>query len=57
MALDIVVVGTEKRPVYQHIALKALHMNELGLSKTKIARCLGVTDKTAARAIQWIQKG
>jgi hypothetical protein len=43
-------------PTYQRIALKARHLNDLGLSHSAIARRLGVSDKTVCKAIRWIQK-
>jgi len=40
---------------YQRIARKALHLRELALSDRAIAVRLGVTDKTAAKAIRWLE--
>jgi hypothetical protein len=42
-------------PVYQQIARKALHLRELGMSDRAIAGRLGVTDKTIAKAVAWVQ--
>jgi predicted transcriptional regulator len=47
-------VETALPPVYQDIARKAKHLNDLGLSHLAIARRLGVTDKTVSKAIRWI---
>ena len=44
-------VDTATAPAYQRIASKALHLRQLGLSLSAIAKMLGVTDKTVARAI------
>ncbi len=41
-------------PLYQRIASKALHLQQLGLSPSVIARRLGVTGKTAIKAIAWM---
>jgi hypothetical protein len=49
-------VETLEPPVYQQIARKALHLRELGMSDRVIAGRLGVTDKTIAKAIAWVQK-
>jgi hypothetical protein len=49
-------LDTVERPVYQRIASKALHPQELGLSLSLIARRLGVPDKTVAKAVLWIQQ-
>ena len=46
---------TTPPPVYQRIALKAVHLEQLGLSLTSIARMLSVTDKTVAKAIRWLE--
>ena len=42
--------------MYQRIALNAMHLHELGMSNSAIARRLGVSDKTVCKAINWIQK-
>jgi hypothetical protein len=39
-------------PLHQQIAPKAKHVSELGLSRKAIARALGVSDKTAAKAVE-----
>jgi transposase-like protein len=39
-------------PVYQQIAPQAKQLAELGLSRKAIARALGVSDKTAAKAVE-----
>jgi transposase-like protein len=44
------------RPTYQRIALKARHLSDLGLSHSAIARRLGVSDKTTAKAIELIHR-
>ena len=46
---------TEARPLYQRVAGKILHLRELGLSLSAIARKLDVDDKTVAKAIQWLE--
>lgn len=48
-------VETSKLPAYQRNARKALHLRELGLSHRAIGVRLGVTDKTAAKAIRWLE--
>jgi len=40
-------------PMYQQIAVKACHLRELRMSDREIARALGVTDKTVAKALAW----
>jgi len=51
----VALVETSERPAYQKIARKAAHLRELGLSGRAIAVRLGVTDKTAAKAIRWLE--
>jgi hypothetical protein len=41
-------------PIYQQIAPKALLLQQLWLSNLAIAKRLGVTDKTAAKAVSWL---
>ena len=53
--LEVVLAETEERPLYQRLARKALHLRELGLSLSAIARKLGVDDKTVAKSIQWLK--
>ena len=48
-------VEISELPAYQKIARKALHLRELALSDRAIAVRLGVTDKTAAKAIRWLE--
>ena len=55
LQFEVALVETLEPPVYQRIALKALHLRELGLSDRAIAGRLGVTDKTIAKAIGWVQ--
>jgi len=40
-------------PAYQRIALRAQHLRRLGLACSTIARALGITDKTAKKAVKW----
>jgi hypothetical protein len=44
-----------ERPVYHQIAAKALHLSQLGLSLSRIAEALGVTPKTAAKAVRFLK--
>jgi len=55
VALEVALFDTTPPPVYQRIALKAVHLEQLGLSLTSIARMLSVTDKTVAKAIRWLE--
>jgi hypothetical protein len=55
LPFQVALVDTSERPVYQRIAAKALQLRELGLSDRMIAGRLEVTDKTVAKAIQWLR--
>ncbi len=50
------ILDTGATPIYQHIAPKIFQLNQLSLSDSPIARRLGVTDKTVAKAIVRIQR-
>ena len=43
-------------PAYQRVAAQAERLRQLGLSFSRIAKSLGVTDKTVAKAIRWRRK-
>ena len=55
MSFEVALVEISELPAYQKIARKALHLRELGLSDRAIGVRLGVTDKTAAKAIRWLK--
>ena len=44
----------EKHPLYQEIAATALHLKQLGLNNSTIARRLCVGYKTVKIAIKWM---
>ncbi|MCK4773524.1 MAG: hypothetical protein KAT30_02020, partial [Candidatus Krumholzibacteria bacterium] len=52
--LEAALLDIGAAPIYQQIAAKALHLQQLGLSYSVIARKLNVTDKTVAKAIAWL---
>jgi hypothetical protein len=47
------ILDTGTAPIYQQIAPRAFQMQQLDLSNSSIARKLGVTDKTVAKAVAW----
>jgi hypothetical protein len=51
----VALVEASELPAYQRIARKALHLREFGLRGRAIAVPLGVTDKTPAKAIRWLE--
>jgi hypothetical protein len=48
--------GSPLAPVYQRIAFKTLHLQQLGLGPSVIARKLGVDRKTVGKALAWLDK-
>jgi hypothetical protein len=55
MRFEVALLDTSPLPIYQQIAPKALHLHQLGLRRTAIARRLGGTGKTAAKAVTWLR--
>jgi hypothetical protein len=49
----VAILDTAPPPLYQRVAGQARQLEDLGLSRRRIAQKLGVTDKTIARAIAW----
>jgi len=47
--------GEQLPPVYQRIAARSLHLQELGMTQAEIARRLNVDRWTVGKAIRWIQ--
>ena len=56
MPVEVALLDTEERPLYQRIASKARQLHELGLSYSAIARKLDVDGKTVARASRWLRR-
>ncbi len=54
LPFEAALLETAEAPAYQRIAQQAKHLQQLGLSLSRTARQLGVTDKTVAKAIRWI---
>jgi len=50
---EAALIGATERPLYQRISAEVKHLHELGLSLTRITQHLGVTDKTATKALSW----
>ena len=55
MLLNAVLLDKSAVPIYQRIASKTLHLQQLGMSYSAIAKRLNVTDKTAAKSISWLR--
>jgi transposase len=51
------VLTTRPPFAYQIIAEKSLQLHRLGMSACAIARVLGLTDKTVARALRYARTG
>jgi len=54
LPIDLLVRDAAQLPAYQVIAQQAVHLHRLGMSYSRIAVILHVTDKTVRRAIHWI---
>ena len=54
--LEALLLHTATAPVYQRIAARSLQLRQLGVTPTVIAKHLGVSDKTATKAIAWIRR-
>ena len=52
---EATLLDTAQQPTYQRIAQKALQLEQLGLHHSAIASRLGVTDKTVAKGIRWLE--
>jgi hypothetical protein len=52
--VQVTLLDAEAAPVYQQIGPKALHLRQLGLLRTDIARRLNVDPKTVSKAIHWV---
>lgn len=53
--VEVAILETKARLLYQQMARKALPLRELGLSHCAIGRRLKVEDKTVAQAVRWQQ--
>jgi hypothetical protein len=51
--IEVALLDTTPPPLFQRISRKAHDLHELALSNTAIARRLGVTHHTVAKAITW----
>jgi len=57
MPFQAVLFEGSSPPAYQRIALEAKRLRALSLSFALIGRHLGVTEKTVAKALAWIDGG
>ncbi len=56
MPIEVPILEIRPAPVYQRIASKAKHLQELGLSQSEIGRRLGVDRWTVGKALRWLAK-
>ena len=54
MPLEVPILEIKPPPVYQRIAPKAKHLQELGMSQSEIGRRLGVDRWTVGKALRWL---
>ncbi len=55
MSIEVPILEIKPPPVYQQIAPKAKHMQELGMSQAAIGLRLGVDRWTIGKALQWLK--
>jgi hypothetical protein len=53
LPLEVALHEAAPPPVYQLIAARAKQLSRLSLTNVQVARALGGSDKTAAKAIAW----
>jgi len=53
---EAAILDTAPAPVYQQIAPNAFQLQQLAMNDSAIAKRLGVTDKTVAKAIAWFRR-
>jgi hypothetical protein len=56
VALEFVISEATERPLYQRISAEVQRLRALGLSFSLIAAALEVSDKTAAKALAWVDQ-
>lgn len=55
MQFVVKLLDTVEGSLYHRIATEALRLKQLGLSMAGVARALDVSDKTATKAIKWLE--
>ena len=53
--IEATILDTDAPPIYQQIAPKAFQLQQVGMSDSAIAKRLGITDRTVAKAIDWFR--
>jgi len=53
LPFEAILADATAAPVYQQVASKALHLQQLGLRPAAIARRLGMDRKTVVKALTW----
>jgi len=54
--IEVPILEIKPPPVYQRIAPKAKHLQDLGLSQSEIGRRLGVDRWTVGKALRWLRE-
>jgi len=54
--IEAAILDTDAPPIYQQIASKAIQLQQVGMSNSAIARRLGISDKTVAKALAWLRR-
>jgi len=56
MPIKVPILEIKPRPIYQQIATKAQHLQELGMNQSNIGRRLGVDRWTVGKALRWMKR-
>ena len=56
MPIKVPILEIKQPPVYQRIATKSKHLNELGMTQAEIGRRLGADRWTVGKALRWLQE-
>ncbi len=55
MPIEVPILEIKPPLIYQRIAPKATHLQELGMSQSEIGRRLGVDRWTVGKALRWLK--
>jgi hypothetical protein len=54
MPIEVPILEVDAAPIYQQVATRARHLEELGMRRSQIARGCGVDWKTVVKALAWL---
>ena len=56
LPLDVTLADAQATPLYQRLTFKVFQLRQLGLNREAMAKSLGVTGKTVAKAIVFLDR-